>query len=253
MTVTTAPIATTKASVPITVTLPEPFSPGWSRIDGVTVDGATLTVEPDTYFFRYENPTWVICDWDKVAADLLPAVETTDLAVEQLALDFVREHGRRTTDPAEVLATAHQAYSWLFRAAQLDDPGVAVIAGPEHLTMLREVATLMSLNRVELDGHISNVGPCWFFPAAVRVVYDLTEAAGEHVDELYHGTFFNEYRRRESVLAHAALGGRLVHGCQSNPDMTGGCVVPYGASLDTFRAELAEFKREWIDTVLAGA
>jgi hypothetical protein len=163
----------------------------------------------------------VTCDWDAVSQSLLPAVETRDVAVEQLALDFVREHGRRTTDPAQVLATAHQVYSWLFRPAQLDDPGVAAIAGPEHLTMLREVATLMSLNRVELDGHISNVGPCWFFPAAVRVVYGLTKDEGEHVDDLYHGTFFNEYRRRESLLAHAALGGRLVHGCQSNPDSPG--------------------------------
>jgi hypothetical protein len=31
MTVTTAPTTQTKVSVPITVTLPEPFSPGWSR------------------------------------------------------------------------------------------------------------------------------------------------------------------------------------------------------------------------------
>ncbi|MCW2885050.1 MAG: hypothetical protein JWL58_1912 [Streptosporangiaceae bacterium] len=84
-------------------------------------------------------------------------------------------------------------------------------------------------------------------------VYGLTKDEGEHVDDLYHGTFFNEYRRRESLLAHAALGGQLVHGCQSNPDMTGGCVVPYGTSLDTFRTELAAFKHDWIEQVLASA
>lgn len=246
-------VTTRERSAAITVELPEAFTPTWSRIDGIVVDGHTLTVEPGAYFYRYENPSWVICPWEKVAAELLPMVETPDVAVEQLALDFVREHGRRTGDAAEVLATAHQVYSWLFRTEQLGDPGVAAITTREHLVMLREAATLMSVNRVELDGHISNVGPCWFFPAAIRVVYGLTEEQGEHVDDLYHGTFFNEYRRRESVLAHAALGGRLVHGCQSAPDMTGGCVVPYGAGMETFRRELAAFKRAWIDRILTAA
>jgi hypothetical protein len=257
MTVTTETTATTATAVSalITTTLPKPFTSGWNRIDGITIDGRTLTVDPDAYFFRYESPSWILVPFEKVTADLLPAVETTQIAVEQIALDFVRKHGRSTTDPAQVLATAHEVYSWLFRPEQLDDPGVAAIASPEHLTMLREVATLMALNRVELDGHISNIGPSWFFPAAVRVVYGLSKDEGERLDDLYHGAFFNEYRRRESVLAHAALGGRLVHGCQSNPDMTGGCVVPYGASLDTFRfrAELAAFKHQWIDAVLQSA
>ncbi|MEV8153393.1 hypothetical protein AB0R11_12375, partial [Streptomyces fradiae] len=30
-----------------------------------------------------------------------------------------------------------------------------------------------------------------------------------------HGGWFNEPRRIESIKAHAALGGRLLHGCQS--------------------------------------
>ncbi|HET9897902.1 MAG TPA: hypothetical protein VFQ44_23480 [Streptosporangiaceae bacterium] len=36
----------------------------------------------------------------------------------------------------------------------------------------------MALNKVELDGGISNVGACWFFPAATSVVFDLDEARG---------------------------------------------------------------------------
>lgn len=256
MTVTTDTHSTSGSATmtePFTATMPEPFSAGWNRIDGITVDGPRLTVDPDAYFFHNENPSWQLVPWEKVAAELLPAAETTETAVEQLALDFVRKHGRSTTDPVEVLETAHAVYAWLFRAEQLEDPGVAALAGPEHLTMLREVATIMALNRVEMDGHISAVGPCWFFPAAVRVVYGISEAEGEAVDELYHGGFFNEYRRRESVVAHAALGGRLVHGCQSKADMTGGCVVSYGTSLAKFRDELAEFKHEWIGSVLRGA
>ncbi|WP_016906845.1 hypothetical protein [Streptomyces xiaopingdaonensis] len=36
----------------------------------------------------------------------------------------------------------------------------------------------MALNKVESDGHISNIGPCWFFPAATSVVFDLDEEMG---------------------------------------------------------------------------
>lgn len=56
------------------------------------------------------------------------------------------------------------------------------------------------------NGHISNVGPCWFFPAATSVVFDLGDEEGGMLDEVYHGTWFNEYRRLESIKAHAALG-----------------------------------------------
>lgn len=232
--------------------LPLPFHPGWNRIAGISAEGALLSIDPAAHFYRYEDPTWLLCDWAQVRARLLPAAETTDVAVEQLALDYVKAHGRITGDPIEVLATAHEVYAWLFRPDQLDDPGlVAMGVTTDHLRMLREAATVGSLNRVAGDGHIANVGPCWFFPAACRVVYDLTETEGQALDELYHGTFFNEYRRRESLLAHAALGGRLVHGCQGAPDMTGGAVVPFGTPLETFRAELAAFKREWIDAILA--
>jgi hypothetical protein len=117
--------------------------------------------------------------------------------------------------------------------------------------MLREAATLMALNKVELDGHISNVGPCWFFPAATSVVFDLDDEMGGMLDEVYHGGWFNEHRRIESIEAHAALGGRLVHGCQSVPDQSGGAVAPYGASMANFRNDLAAFKAGWIEQVYA--
>lgn len=57
----------------------------------------------------------------------------------------------------------------------------------------------------------------------------LDDATGAMLDEVYHSTWFNEYRRVESIKAHAALGGRLVHGCQSVPNQSGGACVPYGA------------------------
>jgi hypothetical protein len=95
--------------------------------------------------------------------------------------------------------------------------------------MLREAATLTALNKVELDGSISTVGPCWFFPAATSVVFDLDDQTGGMLDEVYHGTWFTEHRRIESIKAHVALGGRLVHGCQSVPNQSGGACVSYGS------------------------
>lgn len=61
----------------------------------------------------------------------------------------------------------------------------------------------------------------------------------------YHGGFFTETRRIESIKAHAALGGRLVHGCQSSPNMSGGVVAPYGVDVDRFTTELNAFKGAW--------
>ncbi|WP_431948383.1 hypothetical protein [Micromonospora marina] len=87
--------------------------------------------------------------------------------------------------------------------------------------------------------------------AAAQVVYDLDKATAEVLDELYHGTWFNESRRRESILAHAALGGRLVHACQGAPNMSGGCVVPFGTDVETMRRELAGMRVPWIERTLA--
>ena len=236
--------ATTAPPTVIEVTLPEPLSAGWDRLDGVTVEGATLRIDPAAYFYRYENPSWLLCDWDEVHRDLLDASETPDQALEQRVLDHVRAQGRQTGDPTEVLATAWHVYTHLFRDEQLTDPGLAHV-DQRHPRILREVATVMALNRVELTGEITNVGPAWFFADVARVVFGLGEAECMALDELYHGGFFNETRRVESVKAHAALGGRLVHGCQSSPNMSGGVVAPYGLDVARFTTELNAFKDSW--------
>lgn len=90
-----------------------------------------------------------------------------------------------------------------------------------------------------------------FFPAATSVVFDLDDTTGAMLDEVYHSTWFNESRRIESIKAHAALGGRLVHGCQSVPNQSGGACVPYGASITRFREDLTAFRSEWLAAVYA--
>jgi hypothetical protein len=246
----TATTPAVAATSPITVGLPEAFDPRWNRIDGITVDGhGIITIDPAVYFFRYENPTWVLCDWETVKAELLGTMESTEQAVEQRALEFVRAHGRQTSDPALVLQTGWQVAAHLFRDEYLDEPGLDVT--PLQLKALREATTIMALNKVELTGRLSNVGPCWFFPVATGVVFEFSYGEGQGLDELYHGAWFNEYRRRESVLAHAALGGRLVHGCQAASDMKGGCVLAYGTDLARFRAELEASDKEWMARVEA--
>ncbi|MGV4924209.1 hypothetical protein K2224_26605 [Streptomyces sp. BHT-5-2] len=241
---------TTIDTTAITVELPEAFDDRWSRLPGIQVDGRRITIDPTEYFFRFESRTWLVADWELVKSQLLTVNETTESAVEQLALNFIKAHGQSTSDAAHVLATAYEVYAYLFRDEHLASLGLPQIT-TEHLRMLCEAATLMALNKVELDGHISNVGPCWFFPAATSVVFDLDEEMGGLLDEVYHGGWFSEHRRIESIKAHAALGGRLVHGCQSVPDQSGGVVAPYGASMATFRDDLAAFKARWIEQVYA--
>ena len=53
------------------------------------------------------------------------------------------------------------------------------------------------------------------------------------------------------MRAHAALGGRLVHGCQSSPNLSGGAIVPFGANLTRFTTDLTEFRAEWIAQIRA--
>ncbi|MEW2526538.1 hypothetical protein [Streptomyces sp. NPDC047071] len=241
---------TTIDTTAITVELPEAFDTRWSRLPGIQVEGRRIIIDPAEYFFRFESHTWLVADWELVKSQLLDVDETTESAVEQLALGFIKQHGQSTSDAARVLSIAYEVYAYLFREEHLTGLGLPQITA-EHLRMLREAATLMALNKVELDGHISNVGPCWFFPAATSVVFDLDEEMGGLLDEVYHGGWFNEHRRIESIKAHAALGGRLVHGCQSVPDQSGGVIAPYGASMTNFRDDLAEFKGDWIKQVYA--
>lgn len=241
---------TTTAPSVISVELPESFDVRWNRLPGVTAQGRVITIDPARYFFRFDSSSWLICDWDGVREELLDLTESAETALEQISLDFIRVHGRTTSDPAEVLSIAWQVYSYLFRDELLPVAGLEQI-GPKQLRMLREAATLMALNKVELDGSISNVGPCWFFPAATSVVFDLDQDTGGMLDEVYHSTWFNESRRVESIKAHAALGGRLVHGCQSVPNQSGGACVPYGASIAQFRDDLNTFRSEWLAAVYA--
>ncbi|TDD61964.1 hypothetical protein E1293_44450 [Actinomadura darangshiensis] len=228
------------------------FHPGWNKIAGVSVTGKNVRIDIGEYFFRYENPSWLVCDWTGVRDELLNAIETEATAVEQMALDHIREHGRTTDDPGDVLKIAEETTSFLFRDELLSEPGLVQLGvKARHLRMLREVGTLMALNRVELSGKISNVGPAWMFPVACKVVYGLEETEARLVDELYHGTWFDERRRVEAVKANAALGGKLVHGCQSQVDMRGGAVVPFGVDLTEFRRELRHFGDDWIERVEA--
>lgn len=236
----------------IEVDFPGPFHPGWNKISGIAVAGKKMRIDIGEYFFRYENPSWLVCDWAGVRDELLNATETEDTAVEQLALNYVKAHGRTTDDPAELLIIAWAATAYLFRDEHLSEPGLVTLGvQARHLRMLREVGTLMALNRVELSGKISNVGPAWMFPIACKVIYGLDEAEARLVDELYHGTWFDERRRVEAVKANAALGGKLVHGCQSQVDMRGGAVVPFGVDLAEFRRELRHFGDDWIGRVEA--
>ncbi|MFC0601199.1 hypothetical protein [Streptomyces palmae] len=241
---------TTIDTTTITVELPEAFDPRWSRLPGIQIDDRRLIIDPAEYFFRFESHTWLVADWELVKSQLLGMDETAETPLEQLALDFITAHGESTSDAARVLSTAYEVYAYLFRDEHLDKLGLPRITA-DHLRMLRQAATLMALNKVELDGHISNVGPCWFFPAATSIVFDLDDETGGMLDEVYHGGWFNEHRRIESIKAHAALGGRLVHGCQSVPDQSGGVVAPYGASMAAFRDDLAAFKAGWIERVYA--
>lgn len=241
---------TTIDTTTIAVELPKAFDPRWSRLPGIQVDGMRISIDPAQYFFRFESHSWLVADWELVHSQLLEVEESTESTVEQLALDFIKAHAESTSDAARVLATGYEVYAYLFREEHLASLGLPQITA-DHLRMLREAATLMALNKVELDGHISNVGPCWFFPAATSVVFDLDDETGGMLDEVYHGGWFNEHRRIEAIKAHAALGGRLVHGCQSVPDQSGGVVAPYGASMAAFRDDLAQFKAGWIDQVYA--
>jgi len=119
-----------------------------------------------------------VTDWDVVCNELLLVTETAEEAIEQAALEFIRAHARVTTDPAEVLRIAWHVYSYLFRDELLPVAGLEHV-GPAELRMLREAGAFMALNKVRDNGSIANVGPCWFFPAAVGVVFDLDEDAGQ--------------------------------------------------------------------------
>lgn len=240
----------TTSAEKISVELPEAFDVRWNRIPGITVNGHRVTVDPEKYFFKLNRHSWLVIPWAEVERDMLGVTETDDKALEQIALEYIQAKAKPTSDAATVLAIGYEVYRYIFREEHLADLGMPEI-NAEHLTMLRQAGTFMALNKVELTGEISNIGPAWFFNSTTRAVFDLTDEQGDLLDEVYHGGWFNEARRLELVRAHTALGGRLVHGCQSVPSQTGGAVVPYGAPLQMFREELAKMKGTWIAAVEA--
>lgn len=237
----------------ITALALEDWSPGWNMVPGVSVSGQHIEIEPAQYFFRYENPSWRIASWSDVERVVIPFEETSNITLEQFVLDFVNHNAHETADAARVVLTASHVYRHVFhdKWATADPDLVATGLSKYHLKMLREMATVMSLNRVDEFGHPCNVGPAWFFPVLCQKVFGLDQTEAEFVDDLYHGSFYNEERRVQSVKAHAALGGRLVHGCHSSPCMAGGAILPYGASVDAFMRELEGFKGEWMDAIRA--
>lgn len=136
---------TTIDTTAITVELPQAFDERWSHLPGIQVDGRRITIDPAGYFFRFESNTWLVADSDLVKSQLLDGQETTESAVEQLALDFIKTHGESTSDAARVPATAYEVYAYLFRDEHLTGLGLPQITA-DHLRMLREAATLMALN-----------------------------------------------------------------------------------------------------------
>lgn len=107
-----------------------------------------------------------------------------------------------------------------------------------------------ALEFIRKHAHVTE-DPAEVLSIAWRVYAYLDEKHGGLLDEVYHSTWFNESRRLESVKAHTALGGRLVHGCQSVPNMSGGACVPYGASIARFRDDLGQFREQWVSAIYA--
>ncbi|MGV9984738.1 hypothetical protein ACWDUY_11800, partial [Streptomyces olivaceus] len=95
---------TTIDTTAITAVLPEAFDERWSRLPGIQVDGRRITIDPAEYFFRFESNTWLVADWELVKSRLLHVEETTESAVEQLTLEFIKTHAESTSDAARVLA-----------------------------------------------------------------------------------------------------------------------------------------------------
>ncbi|MBT2213450.1 hypothetical protein [Actinomadura sp. NEAU-AAG7] len=231
---------------PIRAELPVAFHPGWNQIDGLEVDGKMVTIEPTRFFYRLENPKWVVCDWEAVRKELPQLRETVTISLEQKALDFIRNNTRLTRDGAEVLNLAYKVNSHLFRDAITAERGFKIIgARPEHARLLREAATLGALNRVEMTGRITNVCKAWMDPSSLTAVYDLPCAETEAVEEISRSVFLNEKRRAEAVRAAAALGGRLVHGGPSSTEFVASMVAPYGVDTVEFHRELQALDRRW--------
>lgn len=220
----------------------------WNCIPGISVSDNKVEIEIEKYFFRYEEPQWRMIEWDRVQSNWNNLDETQDCSLEQKCLTFVKEESLVTDKADKILENAELAYSFLFNPSRVDLSGLPNVKD-YHLNIIKEASILMALNRVDQDGRARNVGSAWFLPTCTQKVFNLSDKEAEFVDELYHGTFFTEARRVDSVKAHTALGGRLVHGCQGAPNLSGGCVVEYGTSINNFHADLKSFRDQWVNVI----
>ncbi|MGW4412497.1 hypothetical protein ACWEJ6_51480 [Nonomuraea sp. NPDC004702] len=183
-----------------------------------------------------------MCNWPLVRDQSLTARESNDQALEQVVLDFIHAHGRTNSDAAE----SWQVYGFVFSLELLPVAGLKGIS-PAEPRMPREVVTLMALNKVADAGTIANVGPCWLFPAATSVIFDLDEATGGMLDEACDSTLLTTSRAgwsRSRRTPRSVAGWS--HGCQSVPDQSGGAVPRSGASVEAFGQDLRAFRQEWL-------
>lgn len=79
--------APTTAPALIKAELPGAVDPRWSRLPGIEVEGTTVTMSPADYFFRFDDSSWLVTDWEAVRDGLLPVDETAEETIEQVTLE----------------------------------------------------------------------------------------------------------------------------------------------------------------------
>jgi hypothetical protein len=233
-------MATTLSASPsiVSFTPQRQFHIGWERVSGIKLIGDAIQITPTQYFERFEDPSWTYVPWETVQAHWTELSETPDMAIEQACLQFIRKHSQQSRDASVILENAEKVYSFVFNESLLHEIEDLDHVTANDLRVLRESSILCALNKVALNGRITNIGPAWYFAQCARLVYGLSATDEQRVDELFHGGFFNALRLREQTRAHVALGGRLVHGCQSSGNGSGGCVVGYGTDVAVMQKEL---------------
>jgi hypothetical protein len=163
----------------------KPFHPGWNKIPGIQVEDGLITITPRNYFTKFEDPVWDYVPWDIVQAHWDEISETPEFVLEQVCLNFIRKQKRTTDDPRLILKNAEQVYSYIYNEERIfATPDLSEMVTSQDIQILRECSILCSLNKVDLDVHISNIGQAWFFVQCSRTVYDLNKE--EHqINTLY--------------------------------------------------------------------
>jgi hypothetical protein len=152
------------------------------------------------YFFKLNSFSWLVVPVGRCQAGYASRHRDRREGPRTDRAGLHQGNAHSTTDADEVLAIAYEVYRYIFRAEHLGGLGMPEIT-EDYLRMLRQVGTFMALNKVELTGDIANIGPAWFFNSTTRAVFDLSDAGGDMLDEVYHGRWFNETRRLELVRA----------------------------------------------------